>query len=141
MTSIDPSLLLANRPNANRTGNSTLGKDEFLKILMAQLKNQDPLNPMEDKEFIAQMAQFSTLEQTTNMTNMMEKFINSQTQSDSILKYSEMIGKQIEWEKSDQSVEEGIVKSIKQSESGILLVLENGTEVSSLSVFKISKVN
>lgn len=141
MTSINPSLLLANRPNANRTGNSTLGKDEFLKILMAQLKNQDPLNPMEDKEFIAQMAQFSTLEQTTNMTNMMEKFINSQTQSDSILKYSEMIGKQIEWEKSDQSVEEGIVKSIKQSESGILLVLENGTEVSSLSVFKISKVN
>lgn len=44
-----------------------LGKDEFLKILIIQLQNQDPLNPMEDKDFIAQMAQFSTLEQIQNM--------------------------------------------------------------------------
>ena len=44
-----------------------LGKDEFLKILIVQLQNQDPLNPMEDKDFIAQMAQFSTLEQIQNM--------------------------------------------------------------------------
>ena len=45
-----------------------LGKDEFLKILITQLQNQDPLSPVEDKEFIAQLAQFSTLEQMQNMT-------------------------------------------------------------------------
>lgn len=45
-----------------------LGKDEFLKILITQLRNQDPLNPMEDRDFIAQMAQFSTLEQMQNMS-------------------------------------------------------------------------
>jgi len=44
-----------------------LGKDEFMEILVAQLRNQDPLSPMEDKDFIAQMAQFSLLEQLQNM--------------------------------------------------------------------------
>jgi flagellar basal-body rod modification protein FlgD len=139
MTSIDTSLLLSNKPSTERTGNSSLGKDEFLKILMTQLQNQDPMNPMEDKEFIAQMAQFSTLEQTTNMASMLEKLINTQTQSDSILKYSEMIGKKVEWKNDDAESGSGIVKSIKQSESGILLELENGEEISSDSVIKVSK--
>jgi flagellar basal-body rod modification protein FlgD len=46
---------------------SSLGKDAFLKLLTTQLQHQDPLNPMEDSEFMGQMAQFSTLEQVTNM--------------------------------------------------------------------------
>ncbi|MGQ4664624.1 flagellar hook assembly protein FlgD [Metabacillus halosaccharovorans] len=139
MTSIDPALLLSNKPSTNNTGSSNLGKDEFLKILMTQLQNQDPLNPMEDKEFIAQMAQFSTLEQTTNMASMLEKFINIQTQGDSIIKYSEMIGKQIEWKDSNEETGTGIVKSVKKSDTGFELELENGSFVSVDNIIKVSK--
>lgn len=49
------------------TSGSDLSKDAFLNLLVTQLRYQDPLNPTEDKEFIAQMAQFSTLEQMQNL--------------------------------------------------------------------------
>ena len=57
---------------ASRAVTSELDKDAFLRLLIAQLSNQDPLNPMDDREFIAQMAQFSALEQMTNMTKTLE---------------------------------------------------------------------
>lgn len=49
-----------------------LDKDAFLRLLTTQLSNQDPLNPIEDKEFIAQLAQFSSLEQMTAMNKNLE---------------------------------------------------------------------
>ena len=51
-----------------RAHNNEMDKDAFLRLLITQLANQDPMHPMEDKEFIAQMAQFSTLEQINNMS-------------------------------------------------------------------------
>lgn len=52
--------------------NSDLDKDMFLRLLTTQLANQDPLNPIEDKEFIAQLAQFNSLEQMQNLNRSME---------------------------------------------------------------------
>lgn len=54
-----------------------LGKDEFLKLLITELQHQDPTNPMEDREFIAQMAQFSSLEQMLNFNKNMETLLES----------------------------------------------------------------
>lgn len=50
----------------------TLGKDDFLMMLVAQLKNQDPLNPMDGTQFATQLAQFSSLEQLSNMNTQLE---------------------------------------------------------------------
>lgn len=52
---------------------SVLGQDDFLKILITQLRNQDPMQPMQDRDFIAQMATFSSLEQMTNMSKAMQE--------------------------------------------------------------------
>jgi len=54
-----------------------MGKDEFLKLLVTELQNQDPTNPMQDREFIAQMAQFSSLEQMLNINKGVEKLANN----------------------------------------------------------------
>jgi len=68
-----------------------LGKDQFLKILITQLQNQDPMQPMEDKEFIAQMAQFSSVEQLVNISSKLEAL------GKSLGTVSSMIGKEISW--------------------------------------------
>lgn len=75
-TSLDE-LSMANRDAATVSktrGSSELGKEEFLQLLVCQLENQDPLNPQSDTEFISQLAQFSSLEQ---MTNLNTAFANS----------------------------------------------------------------
>lgn len=63
---------------------SALGKDDFLKLLTEQLKNQDPMNPTDDQSFIGTMAQFSALEQTTNMAGALDRLGISQQAAQSI---------------------------------------------------------
>ena len=71
----------AAKPN-QRVANKELGKSEFLKLLTTQMTHQDPLSPMDDKAFIAQMAQFSALEQLININKTMEEQKTGRTQSD-----------------------------------------------------------
>ena len=75
-----------------RTASQQLGKDDFLKLLITQLAHQDPLSPMENTEFIAQMAQFSSLEQITNMSTGFTRLASMLNNSEA----SSVIGKTVD---------------------------------------------
>lgn len=83
-----------------RTASQELGKDDFLKLLLAQLANQDPTSPMENTQFIAQMAQFSSLEQMTNMSNEFTKLATMLNSSEAVT----VIGKTVDIDVSGQLV-------------------------------------
>ena len=94
-----------------------LGKDDFLKLLITQLQNQDPTSPMENTEFISQMAQFSSLEQITNMSSSFAKmasFINSSEAASTL-------GKTVELNIGDATVQ-GIVEGATRGENPQILV-------------------
>jgi flagellar basal-body rod modification protein FlgD len=76
---------------ANQAAQSKLGKDDFLQLLVTQLRFQDPLNPMEDKEFIAQMAQFNSLEEMQKLNKTMA----AQNDFNQLASASSMIGKRV----------------------------------------------
>ncbi len=76
---------------------SQLGQDDFLKLLLTQMQNQDPANPMEDKEYMAQMAQFSSLEQLTQMNSSMKTMIGNNSQ-DQMVSAVGFIGKEVKAE-------------------------------------------
>tara|TARA_R110000764_G_scaffold134567_1_gene222631 strand:+ start:649 stop:1332 length:684 start_codon:yes stop_codon:yes gene_type:complete len=74
--------------------NDELGKDQFLELLVAQMNNQDPLSPQENGEFIAQLAQFSTVEGIENMNSSMEALLSGY-QSSQALQASSMVGRTV----------------------------------------------
>ena len=140
MNKIDSSLYLSNQPK-HRAPNPNLGKDEFIKILMTQLQNQDPLNPMEDKEFIAQMATFSKLEQTMNMASSIDTLVQNQLVSP-VIQYSHMIGKEVSYETIDEDTREksivtSNVEAVSQRDGWAILELENGEKIYADSVLKV----
>lgn len=103
-------------PDSSKPKND-LGKDAFLNLLVTQMRYQDPLNPTSDKDFLAQMAQFSALEQAQNMNSTV-----SQSKAFSL------IGKAVEGTVKDESTNElqwveGIVDSVKIVDGNVTLTV------------------
>ena len=116
---VDQAVDFYNKQNTTtgRTVSNELGKDDFLKLLITQLQNQDPTSPMENNEFIAQMAQFSSLEQMTNMSTSFSKmasFITSQEATSTL-------GKTVELNVGDTTTR-GIVEGATRGENPQILV-------------------
>jgi flagellar basal-body rod modification protein FlgD len=76
------------------TGSSELGRDEFLQMLIAQLQNQDPLDPQDATEFTAQLAQFTSLDQLVSMRTAMEELARAETTGQS-LSAASLIGRRV----------------------------------------------
>ncbi len=118
--------------NKGRGIKTTMDKDDFLKILITQLTHQDPTEPMDDKEFIGQMAQFSTLEQITNMNEEISKVLSIISRSQAF----SMIGKMVEIG-TDNGTISGIVEEVTGGEFPQVLV--NGQYYDFSSIERVKK--
>ena len=96
-----------------------LGKNDFLRLLTAQLQHQDPMNPQDDKGFIGQMAQFSALEQTTNMAAALERYGTSQQVTQSI----GLIGHEVDAQDSSGVKLTGKVDSVNIAAGSIVITV------------------
>lgn len=117
-TMLDESVNMFNKTlNQGEVKSNELNKDDFLKILITQLQNQDPTKPMEDKEFIAQMAQFSSLEQMTNMNEAFSSMA-AKLNASSAMNY---LGKNVKYQQGDTIVS-GVVEAVTGGDYPQLLV-------------------
>lgn len=111
-------------------------KEMFLKLLVAQLKNQDPTSPMDQKDMMGQMAQFSTVEQLTNLAKTMESMQLNATFAQSV----SLIGKTISYLGVDgESVVSGVtVNGVSNAGGKTSLVLSDGSSVEPARVVSVS---
>jgi flagellar basal-body rod modification protein FlgD len=111
------------------TGNDSLGKEDFLKLLVAQLTHQDPTNPMQDTEFVAQLATYSGLEQQMTMNKNLETLIASQNLSTAASATS-LIGAVVSYVDDDGNYQMGQVAFLDIVAGEINLIMNDANNTS-----------
>lgn len=96
--------------------------ESFLKLLVAELKNQDPTKPMESTDFVAQLATFSQVEQTVQSNSKLDLIL----QSSALSQAGSLIGREVT---SADGETTGVVSEVKVYSDGLIAVLRDGTEV------------
>jgi flagellar basal-body rod modification protein FlgD len=96
------------------TGSTALGKDEFLKLLVAQLANQDPTNPQDSTAFVAQLAQFTSLEQQQNTVNRLDTLLLGQATANQTAA-STFIGKNVTYQSGQIQLASGSAPSVQMT--------------------------
>ena len=110
MTTFDTSnkILTLDEMKSKEASNGALGKDQFLKLFVAQLQHQDPMNPMNDSEFMGQMASFSTLEQVSNLAAANERIASNLTSTSAI----GLIGRTVSYVDANDEIQTGKVDKV-----------------------------
>lgn len=114
-------------------GPNELGKDDFLKLLVGQLKNQSPLNPMGDQEFMGQMTQMSMLEQMTNLTAD-NKEANHRAAVDQAVG---LMGKTVTYTDEDDVEQTGTVEKVSVAEGEVTLTVGGKAGIAPASVREV----
>lgn len=145
----------ASKSQATNGDNSTLGKDAFLQLLVTQMKYQDPLDPQDNGEYLAQLAQFSALEQMTNVAEGLgdvSKLVSNIDTSVLVGQLSNMIGKDVQWIKESTSTDEngksvtsketfeGKVTGVSISDGSPTIIAESGGKTYQVAIANVSRI-
>jgi flagellar basal-body rod modification protein FlgD len=107
--------------------NAEMGKDQFLKLFVAQLQHQDPMNPMQDSDFMGQMASFSTLEQITNMAS-----------ASSLNQTVGLIGRTVTYTDTTGEAHTGLVEKVNHTSKGPVLTVAGTGGVDPATITQIA---
>jgi len=133
MTPIPPTNSTPPAPTtqAERKEGGTMLQDDFLKLFVAQLQHQDPMNPLSDSEFLAQMASFSTVEQVSNVAASNTEIVDSLASSTAIT----LIGKTVTWTDENDVQKTGVVEKVSTAGGKPLLTVSgvDGVDLSLIS--------
>jgi flagellar basal-body rod modification protein FlgD len=132
---------LGNPNNAQNAQSATdafgLGFEDLLKIVLTQLTYQDPLKPMENFEFVSQLAQFAQIQQTTNMSDNLEILVSAQSTAQA----AGLLGKRVDVP-AGQTVLTGKVTAITFTESGPTITIQTSTNqtISNIALGSVSQI-
>lgn len=115
--------------------NSILGKDDFLKLMMAQLQNQDPTAPTDSTQYTAQLAQFSTLEQITNLAATSSASASNDYDQQAV----NLIGKTVSYVDNNGATKTGAVSSVTFTSTGPALTIGTDTGILPITVTQVSR--
>ena len=116
-----------------KTATPTLGKDDFLKLLVGQLQHQDPLAPSDDQQWIGQMAAFSQLEQVSNMAASTEKIVDTLNTNGAL----SLIGHTVTYLDSSGASKTGKVDTVDMADGKATLTVDGVAGIDSGSVTQV----
>ncbi len=116
---------IVNNGSASAQSSNTIDQDGFIKLFLSQLQFQDPLEPVDNREFLAQLAQFSNLEQSRQLSLNSEGMLSMNATSQSL----SLLSRRIEVTQASGNTATGVVKAIEFSASGPLLTVETSAGV------------
>ncbi len=132
------SLIASYEPQKTETSaNDELGSEQFLTLLVAQLENQNPMDPADSDQFTDQLAQFTQVEQLISLNDKMDEMATEKTESESDVNPSDYVGMQVTGTANAMTIEDGSVSSgfyelTETSEVSIVIQDEDGNIVTTL---------
>lgn len=125
VTSATDSTSKSSSSTSSTTSSTGVDYNTFLQLLVAEMKNQDPTNPMDTSQYMSQFAQLSSVEQAMQTNNKLDALLSSQSLSQA----NGLIGKTVGFTDSTGASFSGKVASVSINSDGSIATLENGTKV------------
>ena len=123
-----------NSSSTSKTDNTTLDKDQFLKLMMVELQHQDPLQPTDPTQFVNELSQMTTLEQTTNLAASAAKTAAAQNTATAL----QLLGHTVTYSDASGNTQSGTVQRVQFTSSGPTLTINGIDGIDPTSVNEVS---